>query len=392
MSIANVLVVEDESIVALDICQGLKRYGYGVFGPVATGEAAIQKAKELRPDVVLMDIMLKGPMDGIQAASQISDMTNIPIIFLTAHADKTTLERAKITEPYAYVVKPFEDSALHAALEITLYKHQSLVPRNGTANGDFTNGSAAADRKRTLPELTLPERVEFLRSIKFFSDLGEDELKLLARACTEQTLKGAEFLHAGNPQETPAFVLRSGRMAMVEFGPEGKELIVELVGPGDLFGLIAAVQQFPTQLQARAYQPTDVLLIPRKTFLLLLEAHPQMGLQFARYVSHRLRDSQVLARAIAYDDVYSRIAAVLAALVPRFGRQKAESPNYLIDITRQELASLTGMTVETVVRVIKTMEQAGAIGPGRRKQIEIADLNLLSTFSQPSKKNSAAAM
>src|SRR5262245_6439330 len=121
MAAASVLVVEDDSLIALDICRSLERNGYTPIGPVATGDEAVKKASESHPDVVLMDIVLKGPVDGISAAAQISDSQNIPVIFLTGHADKPTLERAKITEPSGYILKPFEESQLYAALEITLY-------------------------------------------------------------------------------------------------------------------------------------------------------------------------------------------------------------------------------------------------------------------------------
>jgi PAS domain S-box-containing protein len=123
MESAKILIVEDEKIVARDIENRLKSFGYAVAAVVSTGEAAIKKAAETRPDLVLMDILLKGDMDGVKAAEQIHDRFDIPIIYLTAFADDKTLQRAKITEPYGYIIKPFEERELRTTIEIALYKH-----------------------------------------------------------------------------------------------------------------------------------------------------------------------------------------------------------------------------------------------------------------------------
>jgi len=121
---ARVMVVEDENIVAMDIKQRLEMLGYEVIATVATGEKAVELAEETRPDVVLMDIVLKGEMDGIEAAEEIRRRFGIPIIYVTAYSDMETLERAKITEPFGYIIKPFEDRELHSVIEISLYKDE----------------------------------------------------------------------------------------------------------------------------------------------------------------------------------------------------------------------------------------------------------------------------
>ncbi len=119
----RILVVEDETIVALDLQNSLKILGYEVVGHASSGEEAIAKANAMHPDLVLMDIILKGEMDGVQAADTIRAQLNIPIIFLTACADERTLQRAKVTEAFGYLLKPFEERELHGHIEIALYKH-----------------------------------------------------------------------------------------------------------------------------------------------------------------------------------------------------------------------------------------------------------------------------
>ena len=119
----QILVVEDEVITALDIQRRLKSLGYQVPEIICSGEEAIEKVKQNKPDLILMDINLFGGMDGIEAASKIHSFSDIPIIYLTAFSDNETLQRAKITEPYAYIVKPFKDRDLHLNLEIAFYKY-----------------------------------------------------------------------------------------------------------------------------------------------------------------------------------------------------------------------------------------------------------------------------
>jgi two-component system, LytTR family, response regulator LytT len=124
MSKTNILIVEDESIVAKDIQHSLKKLGYTVVGMCSTGEDAIKIAEEVKPDLVLMDIMLKGEMSGIEAAGQIREKFNIPIIYLTAYADESTLSKAKVSEPYGYIIKPFKEIDLHTSIEMAIYKHE----------------------------------------------------------------------------------------------------------------------------------------------------------------------------------------------------------------------------------------------------------------------------
>lgn len=119
----KVLIVEDEHIVALDMKNRLQQFGYEVVEHVGSGQEAIRSVKTLKPDVVLMDIQLKGDFDGIQTAEYIKQHQDIPIIFITAYADKTTLERAKGIEAFGYLIKPYNDRELYTNIEVALYKH-----------------------------------------------------------------------------------------------------------------------------------------------------------------------------------------------------------------------------------------------------------------------------
>jgi PAS domain S-box-containing protein len=125
MSKGSILVVEDEAIIAHELAGTLAKLGYEVPALCATGEEAVDAAGRLQPDAVLMDIRLLGPMDGVEAAEQIRQRFDLPVIYLTAHADAGTLSRAKLTEPYGYVLKPFDEQVLAIQLELALYKHKT---------------------------------------------------------------------------------------------------------------------------------------------------------------------------------------------------------------------------------------------------------------------------
>ena len=124
MTKAQILVVEDDNIVVMELRDRLQSLGYAVVAVTSCGEEAIRKAGETRPDLALMDIRLKGEMDGVEAAEEIRDRFNIPVVYLTALADEGTLQRAKVAEPYGYIIKPFDERELRTSIEVALHRHK----------------------------------------------------------------------------------------------------------------------------------------------------------------------------------------------------------------------------------------------------------------------------
>lgn len=148
----QILVVEDETIIALNLKENLESLGYVVVGIAACGEKAVEKATQLRPDLVLMDIWLKGSMDGIQAAQQIWESLCIPVIYLTGHSDQSTLERAKITAPFGYILKPVKERELSVAIAIALqrYEREQLLSAILRGMGD---GVIVVDQEHRIQSL-----------------------------------------------------------------------------------------------------------------------------------------------------------------------------------------------------------------------------------------------
>jgi CheY-like chemotaxis protein len=123
MTEKRILIVEDERIVAEDLKRLLVKMGYGVTGIAASGEEAFQSVKNQKPDLVLMDIRIQGPQDGIEVAEYLYAEYDLPVSYLTAFADAPTLDRAKATMPYGYILKPFEPRSLQAVIELAIHRH-----------------------------------------------------------------------------------------------------------------------------------------------------------------------------------------------------------------------------------------------------------------------------
>ncbi len=121
---ASILIVEDEAVIALDIRATLTHLGYAVPAAVASGRDAVATVAQVRPQLVLMDIHLRGEMDGVEAAREIRERFDVPVIYLTAYADPATLQRARVTEPFGYLLKPFEERELHVVIEMALHRHE----------------------------------------------------------------------------------------------------------------------------------------------------------------------------------------------------------------------------------------------------------------------------
>ena len=204
----RILVVEDERIVAKDLELRLVSLGYLVVGSVATGEDAVRLAGEKQPDLVMMDIRLRGEIDGIEAADQIRRRFQLPIIYLTAHSDEETLRRAQFTEPHGYLLKPFQERELRTVIEMGLYKHQAerklraSARRYATTLSSIGDGVIATDRDG---------RVTFLNPIAerltgwSLAEAAGQPLSVIFRIRDE---------HTGEPIENPAArVMREGGIA-----------------------------------------------------------------------------------------------------------------------------------------------------------------------------------
>jgi DNA-binding LytR/AlgR family response regulator len=192
---ANILVVEDESIVRKDIERSLTKLGYNVVAQADTGEKAIELASQFKPDLALMDIMLKGELTGIEAAERIKSNIDIPIIYLTAYADEATLSRAKITEPHGYILKPFKEIDLHTTIEMALHKHKKEVEikvENGLLRS-LSNFKTTADylfvkHQSRLVKLNMSE-IYYVEALKDYVQVNTKEQRYTIHATMKEVEK-----------------------------------------------------------------------------------------------------------------------------------------------------------------------------------------------------------
>ena len=358
---ARILIVEDESLVAMDIQESLEEHGYEVVGVFDSGEQAVKAAELHRPSLVLMDIKLKGEMNGITAAQQIRERLRIPVIFLTAYADEGTLQKAKLAEPYGYILKPFEALELRAAVEVALHR-SSMEPHR--VPPPAAKPEEEAEEEVDLSKLPNDKMsiYDFLKMVRPFNKLPERAFTTLARVSSFRDLSAGEIFAYEGDEDAHCFVVMTGRIALLKASMSGKELIVELLPPGDVYGVVNALEQQPYPVTVRAQCESRVIQIPKSSLVVILEEHPKLFREFARQATDRLTRAQDFARGLAHDRVEVRIASALLALIPSFAtRESRRGERPSIEITRQELADLTGTSPETAIRCTKSMERGGTL-------------------------------
>lgn len=185
---SQILVVDDEAIITMQLEERLSAMGYTVAGMSASGEDAIEKARRIKPDLVLMDIVMPGKLNGIEAAQVITDELNIPVVFVTSYADDAIIEKAKHVRPYGYIVKPFNEMEIKAAIEVALFRKAA----------ELQIAATKAAEPRVAPET--PEAVEGSEA-PVYLDLPEVKTVLLKDIFTDLIL----FLYTDQVTKDPIF-------------------------------------------------------------------------------------------------------------------------------------------------------------------------------------------
>jgi diguanylate cyclase (GGDEF)-like protein len=170
----TILLVEDEGIVAQDLKETVVHLGYRVVGIASEGVQAVRLAEELQPQLIVMDVGLRGEVDGIQAARMIQERSHIPVIFLTGHRDTETLQRAISTGPLGYIVKPFQEVELRCAIEVAIHKHRADVATR-------EREEALRRNAELMESLSLVDELTQLKNRRGFFELAEQALRVAKR-------------------------------------------------------------------------------------------------------------------------------------------------------------------------------------------------------------------
>jgi signal transduction histidine kinase len=232
MNEVKILIVEDELLIAKGLSRKLKKLGYAVVDIVSSGEAALEKVAEIQPDLVLMDIVIKGNMDGIEAAVKIHDFYNIPVIYLTAYADDRTLERARTSGSYGYILKPYKERELHATIKMALQKHEKDVQlRRSLAEAEAIGKEKSrylslASHDLRNPLTTIMMSAELLEKYerKFSEDKKLTLLKRIKNAANNMNLLLEDVLTLSQT-ESGKITLNPTALDLVEFARSLLELL-----------------------------------------------------------------------------------------------------------------------------------------------------------------------
>ncbi len=218
----------------------------------------------------------------------------------------------------------------------------------------------------------------FLRSVDPFHLLADDLLGEVGRAMTVRRCRAREIIFVEAEEAAAAFLVVTGRVAMFKSSPNGKELIVDLVVPGSFFGAVALVGATHYPLTARVQIDSQLLVLERDRFVPFLKRFPELQRSLMGVVTARMQATQNLARALAHDPVDKRVVSLLLAMVPRLGLGTPVDPAVsTLHLSRQEIADLTGMTLETASRVVKALERDGVVDASRQGTLVIRDLGAL---------------
>ena len=219
--------------------------------------------------------------------------------------------------------------------------------------------------------MTRSETVSFLKHIEPFSALPPDALSELAAAVSLRSFKANELIFLEQTAGDAGYVLVEGRVALLKTSPSGKELIVELLGPPELFGVLVLLDTQPYPLTARAQIASSALSFGRPLIQSLIKRYPELHHGFTNLLRRRLHSSHNLSRALAHDKAEVRVASILAALSAK------DETAAKIEIGRQELADLCGITIETASRVMKGFEKEGAVDLSELGVITLVDNSFL---------------
>ena len=269
------------------------------------------------------------------------------------------------------MLKPFEEVELRIAIDLAIYRRsqeERLVRDLGKPRPTpLTTTSPGPDIERLCNKI---------QNIQPFSRLPRSALlTLLSQGGQLRILQGDEIDLEEERFKNSGFTVLIGRMAVLRSSYSGRELIVELMLPGDTFGLFADTTSDTSALRCRAQADTHLVFIPRNAFLEVLASHPELYRTVIDDLARRLREAHNFARALAHDRVEVRIASALLRLGRRFS--PADAKELTVPLTRQELADLTGTTVETAIRVTRSMEKAGIVDLSQTGTVKILDAEQL---------------
>ena len=326
----KILLIEDNNDMRENTAEILELANYNVF-TAKNGKEGVELAQKEKPDLIICDIMMP-VLDGygvLHLLSKNAETENIPFIFLTAKAERSDMRKGMEMGADDYLTKPFDDIELLNAIESRL-KKADLIRKEFSKNIDGLN--------------------EFIKGAK-----GIEDLKKLSDNREIHKFKKHESIYKEGSFPKGIYFLNSGKVKIFKTHEMGKEFITDLYKEGDFFGYLALMDESKYSETAEALDECEVCFIPKEDFYSLLFQNSQVSRKFIRMLSDNLAEKEEQLVKLAYNSVRKRVADALVALYNRY--KKDNNENFSINISREDLANLSGTATETTIRTLSDFKE-----------------------------------
>ncbi|MFT7590799.1 MAG: CRP-like cAMP-binding protein [bacterium] len=320
----TILVIEDNEEIRENLSEILELDGYTVI-KAEDGKIGVTIAQQHLPDLILCDIM-KPNLDGYGVLHMLSrnpQTMRIPFILLTAKAEKIDIRKGMSLGADDYIVKPFDETDLLTAVENRLRKFELIQDSN----------------------------VKAVSATKPDSELFPN--------CYIKNYNKKDLVYHEGETPTNVYQLLSGKLKLTRLSDDGKEMVLDLLKPGDYFGYWSVLQKQTTTESAEAFEPSQAMLIPTADFLDVLEHENNIASKFIKLLSNNLLAQQYKIVELAYNSVRKRVANALVQLVAKY----ADDPNkpFSMAVSRETLAGIAGTSVESAIRMLSEFKADGLV-------------------------------
>lgn len=321
----KIVLIEDNNEMRENTTEILELSNYEVF-PAENGRVGIDMVKRVKPDLVICDIMMP-EYDGYDVLYMLSkdrETSTIPFIFLTAKTDRADIRKGMSMGADDYLTKPYTEHELLEAIETRMTKSKRLR--------EFYS----RDEEGLL---------QFINEAR-----GFEQLKNLSVDRKTRKFKKKEMIFHEGDHPTYLYFIVSGKVKAFRMNEEGKEFIIDLYNQGDFFGYMALLENAVYLESAVALEETEVALIPKSDFHILLQSNRDVSARFIKLLSNNILEKEEKLLRIAYSSVRIRVAEALMQLHDKYNTEKIKP--FTISISRDDLASLVGIATETVIRTL----------------------------------------
>ncbi len=339
---SKILLIEDNNDVRENTAEILELANYQVI-TAENGKIGVEKALQEKPDLIICDIMMP-VLDGygvLHLINKNEDLKHLPFIFLTAKAERGDFRRGMEMGADDYITKPFTDIELLNSIESRLKKVE-LLKKNYSVD---------------------------LKGVhEFMHDLGKaDALKNLSEGRNINHYKKKQIIYSEGNHPGKMYFVQKGKVKTFKSNDDGKELTVGLFSEGEFFGYVALLENAVYKDTAEAMEDTEIALIPRDDFELLINNNPEVTRKFIRLLAHNVVEKEEQLLGLAYNSLRKRVADALITLEKKYKKNNDEQ--FSIHISREDLANIAGTATESLIRTLSDFRG--------EKLIDIKDGNII---------------